>query len=107
MLTGDDYFSGHLVSSHFGLAYVLLVEINDYPELVVFFTGLFISNIPRYFLDFALSGRLNDIVQLDLLSICYDSSRFKGTRDILKIHVNFMKPTFLCRLRQDEAYDKK
>ena len=30
-----------------------------------------------------------------------------GTRDILKIHVNFMKPTFLCSLRQDEAYDKK
>ena len=32
---------------------------------------------------------------------------FKGTRDNFKIHVNFMKPTFLCRLRQDEAYDKK
>ena len=31
----------------------------------------------------------------------------KGTRDNFKIHVNFMKPTFLCRLRQDEAYDKK
>ena len=32
---------------------------------------------------------------------------FKGTRDNFKIHVNFMKPTFLCSLRQDEAYDKK
>ena len=31
----------------------------------------------------------------------------KGTRDNFKIHVNFMKPSFLCRLRQDEAYDKK
>ena len=31
----------------------------------------------------------------------------KGTRDNFKIHVNFMKPTFLCRLRQDEAYDRK
>ena len=31
----------------------------------------------------------------------------KGTRDNFKIHVNFMKPTFLCSLRQDEAYDKK
>ena len=31
----------------------------------------------------------------------------KGTRDNFKIHVNFMKPTFLCSLRQDETYDKK
>ena len=31
---------------------------------------------------------------------------FKGTRDNFKIHVNFMKPTFLCSLRQDEAYDE-
>ena len=31
----------------------------------------------------------------------------KGTRDNFKIHVNFMKPTFLCSLRQDKAYDKK
>ena len=31
----------------------------------------------------------------------------KGTRDNFKIHVNFMKHTFLCSLRQDEAYDKK
>ena len=53
MLTGDTYFSGHLVSSHFGLAYVLLVETNPFPEFVVIFSGLFISNIPRYFLDIA------------------------------------------------------
>ena len=31
----------------------------------------------------------------------------KGTRDNFKIHVNFMKLTFLCRVRQDKAYDKK
>ena len=31
----------------------------------------------------------------------------KGTHDNFKIHVNFMKPTFSCGLRQDEAYDKK
>ena len=31
----------------------------------------------------------------------------KGTRDNFKIHVNFMKPTYSCSLRQDEAYDKK
>ena len=31
----------------------------------------------------------------------------KGTRDKAKIHVNFKKPTFLCRLRQDRTYDKK
>ena len=33
--------------------------------------------------------------------------KIKGTRDNFKIHVNFMKFTFLCRLQQDEAYDKK
>ena len=33
--------------------------------------------------------------------------RLKGTRDNFKIHVNFMKPTFLCSLRQGEANDKK
>ena len=37
MLTGDAYSSGHLVPVHLGLAYVLLVEINPFPELVVFF----------------------------------------------------------------------
>ena len=31
---------------------------------------------------------------------------FKGTRDNFKIHVNFMKLTFLCSLRQDETYDE-
>ena len=55
MLTGDDYSSGHLVPSHLELAYVLLVETNPFPKLVVIFSGLFTSNIPRYFLDFALS----------------------------------------------------
>ena len=30
----------------------------------------------------------------------------KGTRDNSKIHVNIMKLTFLCRLRQDETYDE-
>ena len=36
-----------------GLAYVLLVETNPFPNLRYFF-GLCSSNIPRYFLDFAL-----------------------------------------------------
>ena len=53
MLTGDAYSSGHLVSFHLGLAYVLLAETNPFPEPVVIFSGLFTSNIPRYFLDFA------------------------------------------------------
>ena len=35
MLTGDACSSGHLVPSHLGLAYVLLVETNPFPELVV------------------------------------------------------------------------
>ena len=34
MLTGDAYSSGHLVN--LGLAYVLLVEINPFSELVFF-----------------------------------------------------------------------
>ena len=37
MLTGDAYSSGHLVPSHSGLAYVLLVETNPFLELVVIF----------------------------------------------------------------------
>ena len=40
MLTGDAYSSGHLVPSHLGLAYVLLVETNPFPELVFFQTSL-------------------------------------------------------------------
>ena len=59
MQTGDAYSSGHLVPFHLGLAYVLLVENNPFPELVVIFFGLCISNIPRYFLDFALLLRFN------------------------------------------------
>ena len=39
---------GHLVPSHLGLAYVLLVETNPFPELVVIVSGLFTSNIPRF-----------------------------------------------------------
>ena len=42
------------------------------------------------------------------LSCHRPSCRFvKGTRDNFKIHVNFMKPTFLGSLRQNKAYDKK
>ena len=36
-----------------------------------------------------------------------DAFFLKGTRDNFKTHVNFIKPTFWCCLRQDEAYDKK
>ena len=53
MLTGDADSFGHLVPSHLGLACVLLVETNPFPELVIIFSGLCTSNIPRYFLDFA------------------------------------------------------
>ena len=42
-----------LVSSHLGLVYVLLVEINSFPILIVIFSRLFTSNIPRYFFYFA------------------------------------------------------
>ena len=37
MPTGDAYSSGHLVPSHLGLVYSLLVEINSFPELVIIF----------------------------------------------------------------------
>ena len=37
MLTGDAYSSGHLVPSHLGLAYALLVETNPFLEFVVIF----------------------------------------------------------------------
>ena len=37
ILTGDAYSSGHLVPFHLGLAYVLIVETNLFPELVVIF----------------------------------------------------------------------
>ena len=60
MLTGDAYSYGHFVPSHLGLAYVLLVETNLFPELVCnkrYLSGLCYSNIPRYFLDFASKGR--------------------------------------------------
>ena len=36
MLTRDAYSSGHLVPSHLGLACVLLVETNHFPELIFF-----------------------------------------------------------------------
>ena len=37
-----------------GLAYVLLVETNPFLRTCRYFSGLCSSNIPRYFLDFAL-----------------------------------------------------
>ena len=55
MLTGESYSSEHLVPSNLELAYVLLVETNPFPELVTF-SGLFTSNILRYFLDLAFKN---------------------------------------------------
>ena len=37
MSKGDAYSSGHLVPSHLGVAFALLVETNQFPELVVIF----------------------------------------------------------------------
>ena len=51
MLTGDAFSSGTWSKSLLGLAYVLLVDTNPFPDLVVIF--LCTSNIPRYFLEFA------------------------------------------------------
>ena len=54
MLKGDTYSSGHLVPSHLGLAYVLLVKTNLFSRTCSYFSRLCYSNIPLYFLDFAL-----------------------------------------------------
>ena len=51
---GSAYSSEHLVPSHLGLAYVLLVESNPVSRTCRHFSGLFTSNIPLYFLDFVL-----------------------------------------------------
>ena len=48
MLTEDAYSFGHLFFSH-----LLLVETYIFPEFIVIFPDCY-SNIPRYFLDFAL-----------------------------------------------------
>ena len=37
MPTGDAYSSGHLFPPNFGLVYVLVVETNPFPEVVVIF----------------------------------------------------------------------
>ena len=37
--------------------FYLLRLINSFPEIVVIFPGLFTSNIPRFFLDFASAVR--------------------------------------------------
>ena len=53
---GTSYSSGHLISSYFGLVYnyVLLVETNPFPELVIIFPDyICTSNIPRHFLHYA------------------------------------------------------
>ena len=52
-LTEDAYSSGHVVRSHFGLAFVLMLR-PFFPELVKS-TDIWVSNIPRYFY-FALLG---------------------------------------------------
>ena len=84
MPPGDAYSSIHLVQSYFGLAYVLLVETNPFPELVVILSGLFSSIIPRYFLnlawEFAIQLTLHMTSQLCIFEfernkICEDFSR--------------------------------
>ena len=59
---GDAFSSGYLVPSHLGLAYVLFVEANHFPELVVIF-----PDYTRYFVDFALRA----FVPFLLASICF------------------------------------
>ena len=54
MKTGDAYFFGHLVPSYYGLAYVLLVENNLFPQLVdSFFRTMHFQNPSLLPLDFA------------------------------------------------------
>ena len=59
---------------------------------------IYLLRVVAYLCRFAILSQNNDNINLFPV---------KGTRDNFKNHVNFMKPTFLCRLRQDETYDKK
>ena len=52
MPTRYPYSSGHLVPSHLGLAYVLLLQTDPFFR-TRYFSGLCSSNTPQYFLDFA------------------------------------------------------
>ena len=78
MLTGDTYSSGHLVPSHLVLAYVLLVETNPYPELVVIFFGLTTANITWYFLEFTLLNSKKAQNMLYIKLSAYDKICEKG-----------------------------
>ena len=59
MPTGDAYSSEHLVPSHFGLAYVLLVKNNPYPELVVIYRTTSFDHLSVHFRCFSI----NDIIR--------------------------------------------
>ena len=49
MLIGYAYSSGHLVSSHLGIAYVILAMTNLFPELAVIFPDYAIQKFPGTF----------------------------------------------------------
>ena len=73
MPAGEAYSSGHLVPSHFGFVYVLLVETNAFPELVVIFSGLLTSNILRYFLDY--NRLFSDSLEIPEPKMCFNWSK--------------------------------
>ena len=60
MPTGDAYSSGHLVPSFWDLHMFYLLRLILF-RTCRYFTGLCSSNIPRYFLDFALNPIKNDV----------------------------------------------
>ena len=59
-----------------GLAYAVLVEYNHFSELVVIFSGLCSSNIPRHFLDLALGSNHYGLVPTIALSVKSESFFF-------------------------------
>ena len=83
--------------SNLGLAYVLLVEINPSPELVVFF-GLFTSNIPRYFLDFAFISLSFGILSIPLIFVSHYSAFFTVSGTNTNV-LNCLKPSGLSNIR--------
>ena len=59
------------------------------------------SRVSSFYFSTLYTSLPHEIITAKVLSLV------KGTRDNFNIHVNFFTPTFLCKLRQDEAYDKK
>ena len=90
MTTGDAYSSGHLVPMHLGFAYVLLVETNSLPEVVVSRQFLYFASYDCYIRSHIWNAVLT-YIQLfeDILKI--SSNELKISSNHLKISSNHLK----------------